>query len=261
MKKVGAPLFRDWIGQAPTGSLPLLPFLHTTEAVNLNELLSECRLTPSWCGVFSEDLLYFFYGRASYRPMNSGTSRTDWAYFPITFILDYSGLPEAKRAYPFDTGAYASGIFEKFFHKKFAMEDFEFSEVDDFARRFVGAVFGSNSGYVFGEHRIKSPPEFSFQSAKSYLDLVASTGETIFDDRRSALEVQIDKSVSLTSGNLLAVILPKKALDDNRIRDTILGEWRATPITYNTYAGSSSADYYGVIREKLTDFLIRRGSI
>lgn len=52
---------------------------------------------------------------------------------------------------------------------------------------------------------------------KAYRDLIASTGRAPFDERNSAVEVQLDKPISL-KGNTVAVIMPTEFATDPILR-------------------------------------------
>jgi len=127
------------------------------------------------------------------------------------------------------------------------------------AQKLVPLVFGDNSRYFFGK-AVATPPA-SFEPgtvAARFHSLLIDTEPIPGDDRRSAIEVQIDSPVALDH-HLLYVILPMEFLNQAGTRETILQTWQADPIGYNIYHGRQPHEYRTTICEILKQRLEEGG--
>lgn len=238
-----------------------MPLMHSTSLYKFRTVLSKNKLEATECPVFNENLLYLFYGRPSYRVASNSGARTDVTYCPICFILKPACLSRIKRIYPFDTGAFDSGLFGPYVPKESTLSDY-YSGCDfDMPRRIVDLFFGSNRAYYFGEVSSNfNAGIFDFE-LDSYYQLISSTGESCVDDRKSSIEIQLDYNISLNEKSVYAIVLPKASMEDPDVFDAINKEWKAIPITYNTFKGTAPSEYHGVIREQLSRFLEDEGYI
>jgi len=235
-----------------------MPLVHGTDSYALRSIVASGKLAASKCPVFGEDLLYFFYGRPGYRVAAGVGSRSDITCCPVCFVLKPDIKVPVKRVYPFDTGAFDGGMFNGFNHKLMGLENFLLGDSPDLPQKVVEYFFGSNRSYYLGALKTGLQFDFEEMEIQAYYDLVSITGETQHDDRRYTIEVQLGDSLEIKN-NIIAVILPNAALQSAQIAGTILREWKALPITYNTYQGARPAEYNSVIREQLLDFLGKRG--
>jgi hypothetical protein len=183
-----------------------LPFTHTTDAYHLREIAETGALEPQTCRVFSEPLLYMFYGRPAYRVASKvGDNGLD-AYWPICFVLRGAGVTP-KRIYPFDSGAFHHDKFADFLHRDMIKEDFELEVDPSTPARLVGLFWPDAKSYF--DNRAGSGPTvepFAFE-AKAYAELIRAKANAPFDERHSAIEIQSSDPLAL-AGNLHAVILP-----------------------------------------------------
>jgi hypothetical protein len=83
--------------------------------------------------------------------------------------------------------------------------------------------------------------------------LIKTPGESDFDQRRSAIEVQTKQAISLKN-NLQFVILPVSFLEQVNVAKAI-ERWRCFPITYNSAVGGIPREYSGKIQDKLAELL------
>lgn len=238
---------------------PELPLIHSTSLINFREVVAKNEIIATRCPVFDENLLYFFYGKPSYRVASRSGARTDLAYCPICFILKSSALKSVKRIFPFDSGAFKNGLYNQFIPKEATLDNFSLNTDKEIPARVVDLFFGTNRSYFLGEAcPLSSIGTMDFE-IQSYYQLISSTGESCVDDRKSSVEIQIDHNVSLTKDTVFAVVLPKASLQDPEVFDAINKTWQAIPITYNTFRGTAPAEYHGVIREQLNNFLENEG--
>ena len=113
----------------------------------------------------------------------------------------------------------------------------------------VSLFFDNNSKYFLG--RIIAGKTFpAGQIETRFYDLQNQAGPAGFDDRKSAIELQLDHPTTLKD-QLLFVVLPRDFLEDPAIRRAILFDWNCDPIGYPTFAGSAPTEYYAVVREQV----------
>jgi len=172
--------------------------------------MKDSAIKPSMCDVFREPLAYFFVGRPAYK-RDLDPDAAEWE-LPVCFVFEYD-ISGAKRIYPFDTGAFAKTRYPQFL-QMMALDKFEVTGLDRAPDRIIGAFFGGTRNYF----RLKTESEESFRAkfalgafdaeVKAYHKLILAK-QSRADDRRTTIEVQLDKSTLITAANLLAVILPE----------------------------------------------------
>jgi hypothetical protein len=254
---------------------PKLPLLHSTSFQSFVDVIQAHVLSPTPCTVFQgEELLYFFYGRPSYRVSATVTSQGQLRHLPVCFILSPESINTAKRIYPFDSGAFETGLFDAFL-KGLPRDKFIVGDFPDGPQRMVSAFYENNRNYYYGNlsNAVDAGP--SQLAVSGYLDMLRDTavaysdsGQSTSDDRRQTIEIQTNshvhlKAESITSPNgtttvqnkVLAVILPQRALDDPAILEAVTQIWKAKPLTYQLYKFTRPSEYHAVIREKIADLL------
>ena len=202
---------QDLVGSHPDLN-EQLPLVHSTRCEWFREIAKEGELSPIKCPVFGEPLVYLFYGRPAYRSRNGGQPSTEITHCPICFVFKpYAVSDKIARVVPFDTGAAANGLFSPHIDRA-DFAKFILGSRIDLAQRMTHLFFGSNKKYFLGEaRRLLSFADASVE-VLNYLSLVHYEGESLFDDRRSAIEVQVREHVALRD-TLMAVILPLAFLE------------------------------------------------
>lgn len=238
-----------------------MPLVHTTPAYNLRRIFEDGRISTSPCQFFDqEELCYFFFGRPAYKWETEGDA-SDWE-LPVCFIFEYA-IKDAKRIFPFDTGAFKGKRFPKFI-TGMPISEFEISDVENAPGKIVGAFFSSSGNY----YRNKCKSEDDFRDALSVSDIESevralhklySTQHAKSDDRRATIEIQFDRDVHLKSGGLIGIILPDIYLSDQNLLEYI----KKNKVYFNTYDTFplNSAAYTALIYQKLRDFYKGRGMI
>ena len=82
--------------------------------------------------------------------------------------------------------------------------------------------------------------------------LLRRDGPVDYDDRKSAIEVQVNQAIALRD-QLLFVVLPREFLEEAAIRDAIINVWNCDPVVYATFMGDALASYYSVVRQKVQE--------
>ncbi|QCB43330.1 hypothetical protein E5673_14760 [Sphingomonas sp. PAMC26645] len=226
-----------------------LPMTHLSDAYHLRDIAEAGSLRPTQCRVFDEPLLYLFYGRPAYRVAAQVESSGLEAYYPVCFVLRNSAKG-AKRIYPFDSGAFHQGRFADFVHRDMIKEDFELDVDPTMPGRLMNLFWSDPRAYFDNRGaRAMDLDPFDFE-AKSYAELIRAKANGPFDERHSAIEVQMPQSIPL-AGNLTAVILPSNfASEPVRRRVDELG---ALVLPFDTVSRHSPDNMVGQIYDICRD--------
>ncbi len=240
-------------------SYPLLPLAHTCEAYSFRKISEQNELKVSVDSVFpNESLLYFFYGRPSYRVSTTEKPVSNCAFMPICILVNSEVIERPKRILPFDSGAFHNGLFKNFLHPKMRSSDFFIEPELNMAARLVNKFYGSNKNYFYSRQKSIKVPPFEFE-VSSYYNLIQNLGQTDYDDRDCSIEVQLDNSVKLTSDSVLLVVLPGIFLDDTEFRSKI-ESLSAEVKTYHIHHGQIN-QYLNSMYEKVASFLDEKSYI
>lgn len=252
-KKFSRFLKRNAGGVLPTP----LPMVHSSRCEFIDTLIAQPTLEPRQCPVLRKNLLYFFYGRPSYRPRSAGVH--DIEYCPICFVFRLPNSQSSlEKVFPFDSGAAADGRYEPHIDRS-ELSAFELKPTLESARRTVQVVYGNNRDYFLG-HPVAAS-NFSFQpgeAAERYFDLLTDPRIQNSDERRSSIEAISSDPTDLRK-NVLAVVLPERFLD--KMARPIIEDWGALPITYPVWEATCPAEYSRVIQQKLLEFFERHAII
>ena len=230
-----------------------LPVLHSCSVRTLEEILSTRVLKPQPCSIFkSENLLYMYYGKPSYR-IKSNDSHSEIGFFPSCFIFK---MPNEKpiKTFPFD-----SGIFEKdeeFRNKYFSIE----SKIKDFllsndiltAQKIVNYFYENNRNYYRSMPKHLDIPQHLFD-VKYYYNLITSKDNSKYDDRMSSIEFAFDNPIHLDETNLLGVILPALYLD--RVEYLLSDLFNSVFVKAYESARGNPSHYHGNIHDSVYNFL------
>jgi len=214
-------------------ALPRLPLFHNCDGLSFRDILSVDQLKPSKCSVFNEELLYFFYGRPAYRAVKDGNAVSNNSLYPICIVVSPNAPLNPVRIAPFDTGAFAKGLYSGFMNPRMTRADFFAEPSTDSPPRIVRTFFGNNDNYFHGKPVSLRIPPLEFE-ARSYYDLILSSITSPEDDRRQTVEVQVKDPLNLAEANVLLVILPAEFLQEEEVRAGIK-RWSAKVRTYPTF--------------------------
>jgi hypothetical protein len=198
---------RNLIHRQPSAQPPL-PLVHTTDVYRLTNVLEDGRLEPRECDVFKgEPLLYFFYGRPSYRVnTNEGATALDH-YLPVCLLFKSNSVSPIKRIFPFDSGGFHNALYADAFHKDMKLDDFGLEPDIDTPGRVISLFFETPDAYL----RARSAPSVALDAseleAKSYLALIGQRLSNTMDNRVSGIELQFEGPLSI-NGAVEAVVLP-----------------------------------------------------
>src|SRR6185437_720453 len=226
----------------------LLPAVHSTEAYFIKKFMKTGRIEPQTCKFFAgEKLSYFFLGRPAFK--RSYDAEPDYWELPMCFIVQYEAVRQ-KRTFPFDSGAFKSGLYPQFISM---MDIDEFDVQKDVAapEKIIGTFFGTNRNYFLLKTRAKGDFEGRFdvgvleEEIKALHRLVTSKDNSV-DDRRFAIELQTEHQLDLVSDNVLAVVLPESYIENPRVVSYVEDTLQAELITYPLYPLKKDYYYYAI---------------
>jgi len=235
-------------------NLPNLPLCHTTDGYTAREILSQGKLSPTPCPVFKgEDLLYFFYGKPTYRVSSESTAGTS-AFWPVSFLIRSSNIIP-QTIFPFDTGAFINKRYTNYFHEKMDIKKFELDNNIVKIKNFIKFFYGKNESYFFGKpiSDLENSIPKTFFELESYYELIRSKTIQSSDDRDRSVEVILNTEINLTSKSILLAVIPTFYLDDDIFRQNLLN-YAEIVYDYPTTKGNPN-EYHGLIIDRVSKYL------
>jgi hypothetical protein len=257
--------FQKWIEKQPDPKWPALPLTHITKGITAQDIATESAVEPQLCPVFNIPLTYFFYGRAAYRVSGDGALKLE-ATFPFCFVFDPELMKQARKVYPFDTGAFEKRMYVHHLMEEMKIDDFAMLAKPDVANRLIKSVFAELNTYLAADRsRIRPADQISEPGdlhVRAYLELVGSMGRNEPDDRICTVEVILDKKIDLEK-HLLALIVPHTLWNPKTKTDWLqsLAAGGATILTYESIPGRSPEYYQAQLEATLKNFYHSRGLI
>jgi hypothetical protein len=251
--------FWDFVStiDAPGGKLPLV---HATDLFCFREILKAERLEPADCNVYTgQKLMYFFYGRPSYRPHAQKATVTVKSLLPICLVMSRGVASDAVRIMPFDTGAFHRKMMHPPMHDRMKLEDFELTGAVTAPMQLISIFYDSARRYYEAKAKAKVDKydEFEDLEIDSYFRLLHHRANTEVDDRVTAIEIQLNSPLCLV-GCVHAAILPKPYFDRPGIVNQV-EQWGGVAIPYHVKEEFVPRELQGAIFDRLTDFLDSKG--
>ena len=211
------------------------------------------------CPVFSELLVYFFYGRPAYKVSVAEDQRVTDEYLPIALIFEGSAISNISRIFPFDTGAFPKEAYKPALHKDVDMTEFQVDPTLEAAQRIVAAFFGSNDNYVLGDPTSTPPPNF-FDEPEAFAHRYIIDGAVKIgtDDRRYTVELQTKDEIAL-AGELKAVIVPHTMLTSKTLQNFLRANPKVEHPSYSHFRGATISSLHTVILERVREYLNDHG--
>jgi hypothetical protein len=191
-----------------------MPVFHTTESVFARDILCDRELRPATCKVYQESLLYFFYGKPSFRAGADTQATSMLEYYPFVFVFSANAVEQARRLMPFDSGALAHGMYKEFIHPKLGPANFEIPPPVENLTDVVHHFFGTNLNYFFGRTANVPTPRSTQFELSSLARMIHASGVSSTDNRRISCEIQVDRAVALDRNGTLGVIAPSVFADE-----------------------------------------------
>jgi len=249
--------FKTYVASTGHTTAPL-PLGHTLEFVDFVNLMHAPQMARPECDVYRpERLIYYFYGRPAYKPLNRNESVSIGAFNLAGLVFDASTMPPPHRIMPFDSGALEAGLYNHAVHTSLKREHFELNPELSSAQKIVSKFFGSNKNYYLGRAAAPLAHPQTELEAHAYQALIGSRNATKADDRRATIEFQFDIDVDITSIRPMCVILPGDVIDA-QIEEFVTITLGADLIEFVSYHDRADADAYA-IREAARKYLDAKG--
>jgi hypothetical protein len=176
----------------------------------------------------------------------------------MVFNHDLAG--QAIRIMPFDSGAFHHGRIHPPMHPAMPKGVFELAVDANAPTKLIKVFYGSEKRYL-QEDPISVDsfdPSYDFE-LDAYYKLIRIGHNRALDERVSSIELQYNKNVAI-AGVVRAVILPASYLDRPGIREQIEG-WGATAVPYRMGETFRPIELYGVVVDKLQEYLQYTGKL
>lgn len=195
---------------ASVPSAKRLALAYVTVGDKISATLEYGELRPTYCEVFSKELLYLSYGGPRYKPSSDFTEFP--AGFPIAFVLRPAVAERMDCFFPYDTGAAYDGLFGEPWSSELKQFD-RFSVARD-ASRIVSAFYGTNEDFVRGRVSNRVPEVTPLPFLHDFLKTDLS--QTGIDQRQRTIECLTSSSLALSADTILWIGYPDNLTQDFR---------------------------------------------
>lgn len=240
-----------------------LPRIHSTSAMRAIKLLDKEVIPAKIDGkIFeNEPHLYYFYGRAAYPISKGKLPRGDYSHFTFCFLFE-SNFEDIKYTFPFDSGAFLQGLYEGAIDSHLELLDFALLNNVDCVNEVVYRIFGNHYNYVTGqvpERNTEIGVNTPFE-VQGYWNLVNNKTAKTADARCKTIEMVSTSDMKL-GNTLLAIVMPEILLDNNIVKSFLKKHPLVDVITYPCFFGDTDDSYYGVVREHVYEYLLKKDLI
>lgn len=246
MKSAAKTRLRELVRGA-VQSRPTLPYVHSTDVYRFLEIIDSGQIKATPCSVFKgESLVYFFYGRPAYRPNNDEEPTSLSHYLPVCLILKNGADIPIHRIFPFDSGAFAAGMYTNALHRNMKIEDFELAPNNTTPGRLIELFYGNTDNYLQSTPKLNLKFGAMELEAQSYHALISTRLSRTVDNRVSGIEIQTDHTVR--ASHIEAAIVPTSLYNDESILNLCKGIG-ITLIPYRTIDATRPAEYTSAITD------------
>jgi hypothetical protein len=237
-----------------------MAWCHTTDGFALRGLIAAGQFTPRHCDVFNEDLLYFFYGRPAFRRSEQDQIGQS-ARAPVVVIFAPDLIHEGRRIFPFDSGAFGDR-YKNWVHRDMTLQDFELSCDEGVPQRHVTAFFKNNSNYLKLTMTPPPKPYIGEYEVESLIAIFQDPSAANADDRRLAMELQVDKPLPLDGSTILALILPDELEEAEWLKTFLHGPGAGIEILkYELTPLRNGGHYQALLEERAVKLQEGRGLV
>lgn len=239
---------------------PVLPLAHTTDVYRLSNILEDGVIEPRACSVFKgEPLLYFFYGRPSYRANSNESATSLDHYLPVCMLFRASHITPIKRIFPFDSGGFANDFYANAIHRDMQLDDFSLEPDLATPGKVISLFFDNTTDYL----RSRPSPTIDLDAtqfeARSYHALISNRLSNNIDNRVSGIEIQFEGALKL-AGAVEAIILPDTLYSSPLIQSKLANS-KIAPLPYPQIDRQRPSEYVTKLFELCFEYYSRIGLI
>ena len=162
------------------------------------------------------------------------------------------------KVFPFDSGAFKGGKYDKFIHRHAKIENFELDNNLEAINKYIAFMFGTNEKYISGnsnkrDTKLTKAEDFDMNAL---IRLNNACGAMDVDERKHTVEVVTKNDIELKDA-LECVILPKNLLMVEEIQNFLI----KNKINYKTYITRryiAPVLYNQSVFEKSMEYLVER---
>lgn len=238
--------------------LEALPLTYKNDWYSTTQILKTGTLPFEKCDVFGEKLEYLFYGRPAYVIAQNRGNRRDNLYFPVCFLLD-SNFVDIYGVFPFDSGAYAEGLYDGYIHEKMDINEFLLHPNLPHIMGFIQYFYGDNYRYYTRKVKPIHCSSGNRCELNAYINVLSANGPNEFDARADTIEIITKVPFDLLKA-ARAVVIPNEFQSANDTKEKI-EEMRDAKIEIITYPvmGLGPEQYNGIVYEKVYQYLKEEG--
>jgi len=191
-------LFQEIIDQQSlvANDLDLLPFCHTTTEGYFNNIKEKQTVDIKLCPIYKESILYFFYGKPSYKVSKEAENYTNNP--PITLIYEPKNIGDLnlKRMLPFDSGGYSRYKMKEGYEKEAFTHE---KPNENSIKGLIKLLYENNDSYLKDDVSLEKLSEFikNCWPVKEIIELYVRVqkGEIDSGDQVYSIELQFDKEI------------------------------------------------------------------
>lgn len=211
----------EFLQNANAPSSANLPWVHTTRAALLFNILESKKLAATPCNVFTgEKLCYLFVGRPAYK-FKTPEQASSWE-LPVVFVVRYKNPPPIKRVFPFDSGAFSKNLLPSYI-TIFNRDNYNFGPDVAQIGKLISVFFRDNERYWTRSPISDADFEQQYdlgarhQEVRALNRLFNEYSSQLFDDRSAAVEIQVNDDIELSPKDVLGVVVPSEYARDPEI--------------------------------------------
>ncbi|MEW6438005.1 MAG: hypothetical protein AB1508_12650 [Pseudomonadota bacterium] len=251
---------RDFLDTSNAPSHTNLPWVHTTIAANLLDIMADGCLTPVPCNVFKgENLCYLFAGRPAYKFSSEGEA-SHWQ-LPVVFVIRFDREPNFKRIYPFDSGAFNRKMLPDYI-TLFDRERFRIDNDPGNVGKVISVFFENDTRYLKRRPASRDTLgkvhnfEPRHQEIEALIRLYGEHSAAAFDDRAATIEAQLDHAINFADHNLLGIVMPEEyARDEDFIAEVKkvarrVRTYDVFPLNVNCYFGQIYSEVNRIYKDE-----------
>lgn len=194
----------------------LLPAIHTTSDSGLYGFLEDFVIEKKMCPEYREELVYFFYGKASYNIYDDLGNITQTAPVSIVYSLESLNNLKIKRLLPFDSGGYKRYKIEGYKKERFTC--FEANSIT--VKQLVSFFFGSNDNYLdrtvdYENMKNYQGEYWPFEKLINFYKGVENGNNIDYGEQAFSVELQFDTSIEKILPKV--IFLPFSFGNDNKM--------------------------------------------